>query len=240
MRIEDATALVVDDEIELQEIFASWLRRSGCKVFTAGHGAQALEILASHKIDVLISDINMPIMNGLELVRAVHRLRLAIPGIIFVSGFHDIDLREMYALGVEKLIEKPLRLQDLKAAIQASLQDRGQMWLAPAAEPATQAVVLEMDSVAKAIESCRFQVGRGGCCFAIDSAPDLNQPLSLSIHFVEEGFTFQAQGRLRWFDKKTMHAGLEFDHIESSCRDFVLASQTETTRRTFIPSCTVC
>jgi CheY-like chemotaxis protein len=131
MNIEDATALVVDDEIELQEIFSSWLRRSGCTVYTAGNGAEALKILASHKIDVLVSDVHMPIMSGIELVRAVHRMRLAIPGIIFVSGFGDVDLPEMHALGVEKLIEKPLRLQDLKAAIQASLHSRTPATLPP-------------------------------------------------------------------------------------------------------------
>jgi CheY-like chemotaxis protein len=64
MRIEEARILVVDDELELLEIFAAWLGRSGCEVFTAPNGAEALKTLQTEKIDVLISDIRMPIMDA--------------------------------------------------------------------------------------------------------------------------------------------------------------------------------
>ena len=120
MRLDEATVLVVDDEADLREIFSAWLQHEGCLVFTAANGIEALEVLEAQKIDILVSDIRMPVMDGLALVRAVHERKFAIP-IILVSGYVDAGLRWMHGLGVEALMEKPLMRKELLLALEHSL-----------------------------------------------------------------------------------------------------------------------
>ena len=108
MQNSEVTILVVDDEPELLEIFAIWMRREGYHVLTAANGAEALKILTSTNVDALISDIRMPVMDGLTLVRRIYDLKLKLPSIIFVSGFGDVNPRVAHALGVEAMLPKPL------------------------------------------------------------------------------------------------------------------------------------
>jgi CheY-like chemotaxis protein len=131
---------IADDELELLEIFSAWLGRSGCRVRTAPNGAEALKILLSEKIDVLLSDIRMPVMDGVTLVRRIDELGLSIPSIMFVSGYGDVMPREMYALGVERLMEKPLSRKDLLRAMDESLMDREDLWLTPSDQPMDQSL----------------------------------------------------------------------------------------------------
>jgi CheY-like chemotaxis protein len=124
MKLNEATVLVVDDELELLDIFSVWLERSGCRVFTAANGAEALKVLEAETVDALISDLQMPGMDGVTLVRRIHERGLAIPSILFVSGLGDVNRREMDALGVVGLIEKPLRRLDMLGALERGLLER--------------------------------------------------------------------------------------------------------------------
>ena len=118
MNLSDAVFLVVDDEPQLREIFSAWLARDGRRVFTAANGAEALKIMETDRIDVLVSDIRMPVMDGVELVRNIHTLGLRIPIILFVSSATDIDEQEMRALGVVEMLQKPLLRRDLLDAVE--------------------------------------------------------------------------------------------------------------------------
>jgi len=121
MKLASATVLVVDDEPELLEIFAGWLERSGCRVFTAANGAEALKLLEGEHVDALISDLRMPVMDGVALLRRIHTIGLAMPSLLFLSGCGDVDEREMQALGVVEFVRKPLLRLDLLGALERSL-----------------------------------------------------------------------------------------------------------------------
>ena len=124
MRLNEATVLIVDDEPELLEIFSLWLEREGCLVFTAPNGAEALEVLEARKIDALVSDIRMPVMDGMALVRSIYERKHVVP-IILVSGHVNAAVGaavgEMCGLGVEAVVEKPLNRQDLLNLLQNCL-----------------------------------------------------------------------------------------------------------------------
>jgi CheY-like chemotaxis protein len=236
MKLNHATVLLVDDELELLEIFSAWLGRSGCRVLTAPNGAEALKILLSEKIDVLLSDIRMPVMDGVTLVRRIDELGLSIPSIMFVSGYGDVMPREMYALGVERLMEKPLSRKDLLRAMDESLMDREDLWLTPSDQPMDQSLVLELDSLAGAMETCTFQLGRGGCCLSIDRVLE-ERSIDLSIRFAQDGLCLKAQGKVRWYDKETSHVGVSFSYLEPECRAWTIAAMNEKLSHRFIPQC---
>ena len=69
MKLKDTTVLVVDDEPMLLDIFRDWLQEEDCHVWTAGDGAAALQILRDNHVDVIVSDVRMPVMDGVALVK---------------------------------------------------------------------------------------------------------------------------------------------------------------------------
>jgi CheY-like chemotaxis protein len=236
VRLEDATILVVDDEAELCQIFSAWLNRKGCKVLTASNGVEALGILETTKIDVLLSDIRMPIMGGVALVRAIHQRKLSIPSIIFVSGFGDVEPREIHGLGVEALMEKPLSRKSLLDALDRSLMEREELWLTPSVEP-VQEVDLTMESMEQAAATCQFQIGRGGCCFTSNRSLAEGKTIALSIRFADSAQILKVQGHVRWCDCKTLQTGISFSYIDPSCRDWVIGAIHTGSFRSYIPQC---
>jgi CheY-like chemotaxis protein len=247
MKLEDATILVVDDEAELREIFAAWLGRKGCTVLTAANGAEALTLLDRAKVDVLVSDIRMPIMGGVALVRRVFELELDIPSIIFVSGYGDVETREMYGLGVEALMEKPLSRKDFIRTLEQCLMPPEELWLTPSAAAMAQTVALQIESLGDAARASQFQLGRGGCCFPSGPPPkdeqapqrwlplEAEKTIELSIQFVQEGLSLNAHGRVRWVDRETSQAGMTFDYLAPECRAWVIGAMRNGAYRSFIP-----
>jgi len=235
MRLEDATILVVDDEPDLLEIFSEWLEREGCTALTASNGVEALRILETSKVDVLLSDIRMPVMGGVELVRKVFESKLEVPSIVFISGFGVVHPREMYGLGVEAMIGKPVTRKHLVQVLDDTLKGRDELWLMPSAEP-VQEIELAMESLEEAGATCQLQIGRGGCCFASDRPLTEGKTIGLSIEFAGDARSLKAQGTVRWFDGATSQAGVSFLYLDPSCRDWVVAA-SERAYRSFIPEC---
>ena len=70
-----AKILVVDDDAHTVRIMSMWLSRHGHEVLEARHGAAALEVLDAGPVDLIISDMNMPTLDGFELLKAVREDR---------------------------------------------------------------------------------------------------------------------------------------------------------------------
>jgi CheY-like chemotaxis protein len=237
MKTERATVLIVDDEPELREIFALWLNREGYTILTAANGADALKLLTTERVDALISDIRMPIMDGIALVRRIFEMKLVLPSIIFVSGFGDVSVREMYALGVEAMITKPLVRKDLLFALSSSLKEREQLWLAPAEQPVTESVAFSFESLARANAHCEFSIGRGGICLRSSRAFLEDALVDLAIDFAQEGLTIRGQGVVRWCSLKDQRIGVEFVYLDPACREWVIPHMQGTAPLPFIPGC---
>jgi CheY-like chemotaxis protein len=235
MMLSGARVLVVDDELELLDIFAAWLRRSGCKVFTAANGAEALKVLEVERVDALISDLRMPIVDGVALVRRIYEIGLVIPSMLFVSAFGDVNVREIHALGVERLIEKPLRRQDLLGALEQSLQEREERWVTPMTEPVERSIAIDMEGLDKATEALTFQLGRGGCRFLCLQPVIAGEKIELAIHIPDEDITVHMQSDVRWYSDAEKQAGVEFHYLEPAGRSWVVGRINSEAPRSFIP-----
>jgi CheY-like chemotaxis protein len=236
MNLSEAIVLLVDDETDLLEIFGSWLEAAGCRVLKAANGADAIDLILRNEVHALVSDIRMPIMDGLTLVRRLYEMNMAIPSIILVSGFGNVERREIHSLGVEKLLEKPLRRRHLLATLEQSLMDRSRLWLSPGERPAAQTAVLHLQSL-ESLDSCQFRLGRGGCCFPAGRILIEDQPVALSLHFDLEDLTLDAQGQVEWFKPDCTCAGVSFTYLDPSCRSWVIAAIEGRRFRSFIPRC---
>ena len=113
MSVAVRKALVVDDEPTVRETVAAFLSVHGFQVVTAVSGEQALEVFAAEAPDVVIVDLKMPGLNGMEVLRRIKATAPEVP-VILVSGYGEIRLAvEAMRLGAFDFMAKPFQAEDL-------------------------------------------------------------------------------------------------------------------------------
>jgi DNA-binding NtrC family response regulator len=117
-----ATILVVDDDEAMRDLLRRMLERAGFMVVTAIHGRDALERFRSQQTDAVVTDMVMPEMDGIELIRALLAERPRLP-IIAVSGVDDWAnyLRMAIDLGAKVGMQKPVRAGELARTVRQIL-----------------------------------------------------------------------------------------------------------------------
>lgn len=103
------TVLVVDDDARIVRMVCVKLERHGYRTLTASNGQEALELMGQRAPDLLILDVMMPVMDGLDLVRALKASPALrdIPIFILTARGQVADKELAYALGIEEYIIKP-------------------------------------------------------------------------------------------------------------------------------------
>ena len=116
--------LVADDERSMRELLAIVLRREGYEVVLAENGRQAIAELEHRPIDLLISDIQMPDMNGVEVLRAAKQINQDLAGIM-VTAFASAETAiEALRMGAYDYIHKPFNVDELKIVVRNALERR--------------------------------------------------------------------------------------------------------------------
>jgi len=116
--------LVVDDERSMRELLAIVLRREGYEVMLAESGKAAVDLLEREQIDVLISDIKMPDLSGVDVLRAAKRIDQDILGIM-ITAFASTDTAvEAMRLGACDYLSKPFEIDLLKMKVREKIENR--------------------------------------------------------------------------------------------------------------------
>jgi DNA-binding NtrC family response regulator len=114
--------LVVDDDERIRTMVASYLEEEGYETVAAGDGDTALEYLATSKFDLVLSDVRMPGLDGISLVRMVQDLDPDLP-VILVTGESVFDTAvQAVQHGAADYIVKPFSLQELDQAVRRTLE----------------------------------------------------------------------------------------------------------------------
>ena len=109
--------LLVDDEENTLAVLSNILTHDGYDVSLARNGQEALNYLCSKDVELIITDLNMPDMNGLMFLRELNRIHPN-SNVIMVTGYGDIESYiEAMTQGVFEYINKPVNYVDLKKAI---------------------------------------------------------------------------------------------------------------------------
>lgn len=109
--------LIVDDEENTRIGLRKLLFDHGFQVAAVANGLEALDYLAEQPIDLVITDINMPEMNGLDFLRELNQ-RLPETKVIMITAFGGVDsYLESMNLGAFEYLNKPIKLEELKAVI---------------------------------------------------------------------------------------------------------------------------
>lgn len=114
--------LVVDDEKHvrgfLREVFSLW----GCEVDAAADGREGLRLLVEHRYDLVVTDLHMPGVNGLELIQTIRREGSPVPVVMLTAATEEAtshSARLDFAL-----VPKPVQLPGLQTVVQQALGDR--------------------------------------------------------------------------------------------------------------------
>jgi len=109
--------LVVDDEENARIALSKILAREGYDVASAGNGHEALTYLQAKDVELVITDINMPEMNGITFLRELNRLRPS-SNVIMITAYGEVESYiEAMNLGAFEYINKPVKIDELKKII---------------------------------------------------------------------------------------------------------------------------
>lgn len=120
------TVLIIEDEEDAAELFAEMMRVSGFRVLKTFNSTPALKMMADEKPDVVILDIMMPEISGLDLLRQMRRdPKLAgIPAVVVSAKSMPADIKNGMEAGASSYLTKPVGFLDLKEAVERALNSR--------------------------------------------------------------------------------------------------------------------
>ena len=114
--------LVVEDNLDLRELFVATINNAGYRAFGATDGLDALNLMDNTHIDLIVADIMMPKMSGYELTKELRSLGNSIP-ILMVTAKDDYDsLQKGFSFGADDYMIKPVNVNELLLRIQALLR----------------------------------------------------------------------------------------------------------------------
>ncbi|MHC4149555.1 MAG: response regulator [Planctomycetota bacterium] len=121
--------LVVDDEIHIIHVVAIKLRNNGYEVIAAENGAEALKLACEDKPDIIVTDFQMPVMTGLELVRQLRSNEATrdVPVIMLTARGFAVEDKEVKDLEISEFLSKPFSPKELLRCIEDILYDRAVM-----------------------------------------------------------------------------------------------------------------
>jgi len=114
--------LIVDDEQSYRQLLTLVFEGDGHSIRTAKNGREALEMLQVEPAEVIITDVKMPDMDGIELLRATREF-LPDVGVVLMTAFATVDTaREAFKLGADDFIQKPFDVEELKVIVKKAFE----------------------------------------------------------------------------------------------------------------------
>ncbi len=118
--MSEKKALIVDDEIHIIQVVAIKLKNNGFEVVTANNGQKALEAALEHKPDVIVTDYQMPVMDGLELIENLRKQEQTaqIPVIMLTARDFAIEPETIEQLKISACLSKPFSPRELLGKVE--------------------------------------------------------------------------------------------------------------------------
>jgi two-component system, NtrC family, response regulator PilR len=114
--------LIVDDEQSYRQLLSLVFESDGHSIRTATNGREALALLQQDAIDVVISDVRMPDMDGIEMLSSVRETQPDL-GVVLMTAFASVETaREAFKLGADDFIQKPFDVEELKLIVKKTLE----------------------------------------------------------------------------------------------------------------------
>lgn len=118
--------LIAEDDAELRRLFSRVLCRNGYDTIEAADGIDALDIMDRESVDLIISDIMMPRMNGYELARSLRQAGYTLPILMITAAESFADMKRGFSAGTDDYMVKPVNVEEMVLRVSALLR-RAQM-----------------------------------------------------------------------------------------------------------------
>lgn len=116
------TVLIIEDDIDYGEMLAYALNHLKYNVYLSYSATGGLDIIRQKKLDIILSDLKMPGMSGLDLAQRIMKMYLDIP-VVLITGLNDLSLvKKALEIGVSDYIVKPVSIEELPVVIERNLQ----------------------------------------------------------------------------------------------------------------------
>ncbi len=175
-----AKILVVDDETAITDLLRGCLSEKGYQVTTATNGREALEALRAEEFDLVLTDLRMPCLDGLQLLKAAKDINPRLP-VIFISGYGEAKtVVTALKAGAENFLAKPLDLELLEQVVEQTLS---LACLQPRRCPLptiSQETRLEAPSRPECVQDLVYQLALSAVAVGFAS-PDLDSNLKLAL-----------------------------------------------------------
>ena len=102
------TILIIDDEISILESLGDFFEHHGYTVFSAADGDQGLDIFSTRQIDIVLTDLRMPKLDGIEVMKTIHDRRPDMPMIVVSGAGEEDDIIHALRMGAKDYIKKPI------------------------------------------------------------------------------------------------------------------------------------
>jgi DNA-binding response OmpR family regulator len=119
--LSSSTILIVDDEVEIRELVSEFLQERGYRTKTASDGEEGLSLIAQAPPELVLLDIYMPGMNGVDMLRQVSRSHPAVGVIMLTASQEEPLLKAALELGAFDVLPKPVDLNQLELAVLVKL-----------------------------------------------------------------------------------------------------------------------
>ena len=140
--LDASTILLVDDEDSIQKLLTYPLERDGFRVLQARDGEEALERFAAEEVDLVVLDIMLPKLDGLEVCRRM-RAQSSVPIIMLTARDDELDKVLGLELGADDYITKPFSIREFRSRVRALLRRAA----APRHDPRQEDEVIESDGL---------------------------------------------------------------------------------------------
>ncbi len=122
----EKTVLIIEDEEDAAELFAEMMRVSGYRVLKTSKSTPAISMMTTEKPDIVLLDIMMPEISGLDILRQMHRdpTLANIPVIVITAKSMPADIKNGMEAGASTYLTKPVGYLELKEAVERALANK--------------------------------------------------------------------------------------------------------------------
>jgi len=244
MNDEKKSVLIVENEVELCEMLVFEFEMKGYRVLYAHDGVEALETVRSDTPDVVVTDIRMQRMDGLELLGHLKKRDVDSPTVVLITAYSDIQPAVSYHRGAEAIFTKPFTLKGLVERVEWLLTPRRERWSRDADAPPWRRLLANARDIVDGKNNRIVEVGRGGLCLS-SGEPDLNEGESVDIQVTWQGGPLRklnGAGVVRWKvqdkvagETESFIYGIEFTRIADDSIDELLQWLEDNRPTPYIP-----
>ena len=200
--------LVVDDSPFMLKVIGDMLTNLSYEVTTVDSGSLACEKAEATRFDMIISEMNMPVMDGIEFTRQIKTYPSCkfVPVVMLSSEQNEDKISEARKVGISTFLSKPLNEKQLKTILQITLNKRR----APRMPFRLEVSYCEDKVLSDYTVSVAFNVSAGGLFLETESPLPLGEQLNLKLALPENNHVLQCKGRVAWVN--SMVSPIRSDH----------------------------